>query len=784
MRYFAAILLPAALGVRAIDDTSSILSLNYHSRSENEFGSAITLEISNGRIFHFDSLSSVPGAPHLKTGARGTASLVQVDIDPLAEIGPRGGISNRMGGGGDHFRAMVNDAENGVVYEFMPNVASGDMVVISRRAGDFDEGELDLSPVPTSLRGAGRFPGFFNTPMGNQTSGTSDGRGPDGTGFLANPSDFGCSSTETPVAGGYKCAGGKISSITFDSLQSCRRRCDMRPDCAALMYADSSTRCFLYDELPTAIGSLKEGAVCELIPDACDKAQEAGTTPSAPASKLTSLVCRLVPKACDVPETDISALPVDGIGANFDPDAVGCYGENLSFYGYRCNGESVTAFEAPSISNCRSRCNDEKKCNAFTYEETDGQCFLHETEIAGLGDQADGATCEFKSDICSQETESPTSSPTLSPTPSPTSSPTSSPTPAPTPRPTYGPTLPNDDGYVGTNMDVMIVWSRLAECANAFPDVDPPIYPCDYSDSTAAAMRATIELAIAESNTVFQNSGIQARLRLVHSYREETWEEDERGDAHIFKTGLFELTDTNDGVMDDVHAKRDLYGADIVSMFTYNPTYRGMCGYAWSGKTSKPAGASKMFSLVDFRCATARYDLLHEIAHNLGAQHDRGTTDKCETDVDRIEFGYRHPAYPFRTVLAYNCMASEEQCDKSRFRVGPERHHCNLLPFFSGPNSKVMIRDTYGDLIEITMGDQYSNNAGYISSVVREVAGYRSVSTLTLSNDDFVMVDSNGESNGDVIVTVDSNRLSNADFVTVDSNGESNDSLIGLGFTP
>ena len=67
---------------------------------------------------------------------------------------------------------------------------------------------------------------------------------------------------------------------------------------------------------------------------------------------------------------------------------------------------------------------------------------------------------------------------------------------------------------------------------------------------------------------------------------------------------------------------------------------------------------------------------------------------------------------------------------------------------------------------------------------MREVAGYRSVSTLTLSNDDFVMVDSNGESNGDVIMTIDSNRLSNADFVTVDSNGESNDSLIGLGFTP
>jgi len=72
--------------------------------------------------------------------------------------------------------------------------------------------------------------------------------------------------------------------------------------------------------------------------------------------------------------------------------------------------------------------------------------------------------------------------------------------------------------------------------------------------------------------------------------------------------------------MDDVHTKRELYGADIVAMIIDDSEY---CGKAWLGPRE-----SLMFSVVtDWNCVTGYFSFGHEIGHNQGLNHDRGTKD-------------------------------------------------------------------------------------------------------------------------------------------------------------
>ena len=86
-------------------------------------------------------------------------------------------------------------------------------------------------------------------------------------------------------------------------------------------------------------------------------------------------------------------------------------------------------------------------------------------------------------------------------------------------------------------------------------------------------------------------SGINAKVRLVHAVRVEYDETDK-----TYNNAIADLRVNGDGKMDEVHALRTQYGADMVSLLL---GISGSCGIAYVGPS-----VSAMFSIARFSCAT------------------------------------------------------------------------------------------------------------------------------------------------------------------------------------
>ena len=154
---------------------------------------------------------------------------------------------------------------------------------------------------------------------------------------------------------------------------------------------------------------------------------------------------------------------------------------------------------------------------------------------------------------------------------------------------------------LGGTIDVMVVWTENAECKKSGLTVG-----CVLTATTENNMRGLIDLAVAETNTAYDLSGVTTQRRLVHAYRDPNYVEDT---SDAFYAALSSITSTNDGVMDDVHIKRNTYGADIVAMIIDDPQY---CGMAYLGPS-----IDLMFSVTAWNCATGYYSFGHEIGHNM-----------------------------------------------------------------------------------------------------------------------------------------------------------------------
>lgn len=151
-------------------------------------------------------------------------------------------------------------------------------------------------------------------------------------------------------------------------------------------------------------------------------------------------------------------------------------------------------------------------------------------------------------------------------------------------------------------------------------------------------MRSLIDLAVAEANTVFQNSLVNVRLRLVYA-----------GEINYTEfpsnaTNLSRLKLKNDGFMDDVHLIRETNRADLVCLVTeYSDP--GLSGLAFTMSEPSTDFRESAFSVVKRSDLVGTFLFAHEISHNFGAQHDRehalDAQGKLIPGAYPFSFGYR-----------------------------------------------------------------------------------------------------------------------------------------------
>jgi hypothetical protein len=157
-------------------------------------------------------------------------------------------------------------------------------------------------------------------------------------------------------------------------------------------------------------------------------------------------------------------------------------------------------------------------------------------------------------------------------------------------------------------------------------------------------MNALIDAAVAEANLAFENSRVNAQLRLVH-----------RAEVDYVETGdisedLDELEE-GDGSLHIVHQLRAQYRADLVCMLT--ETTGGPYGLANQMHDVEVEFGEKAFSVVQREFAISYQALAHELGHNMGCQHDRVTSP----DGGAFDFSHAHrfevDGTLYHTVMAY-----------------------------------------------------------------------------------------------------------------------------------
>lgn len=140
----------------------------------------------------------------------------------------------------------------------------------------------------------------------------------------------------------------------------------------------------------------------------------------------------------------------------------------------------------------------------------------------------------------------------------------------------------------------------------------------------ADAMKALIQMGVADSNKAYQNSGANLSLRLVGTLAMTQNESS-------FSSDLSALKSTSDGKWDAVHAERKRVGADLVALVAYYPN-SSTAGIGYVGSTY-----SSGFSITK-TTAFKQFSFTHELGHNIGLNHSDG---------------YENSSGRFRTVMAY-----------------------------------------------------------------------------------------------------------------------------------
>ena len=220
----------------------------------------------------------------------------------------------------------------------------------------------------------------------------------------------------------------------------------------------------------------------------------------------------------------------------------------------------------------------------------------------------------------------------------------------------------------GSRIDVLAVYTSAAE----------------ETAGGSNAIQAVIDLAVAETNQAFRDSGVITRVNLVGV------EEVEYRFLEQHHDPVFFLRDPSDGHMDEVHAMRDERAADLVALFVTDPFPYGGTAFVLRAPHLANAAEKYAFSVTHIKHPSA---LAHELGHNMGLDHDRwDEVHRCCTARDGRTLGEGLYPYGYGYVNQrafdpdapgqsrwYTVMAIGSQCGNAGFG-------CRRLLRYSNPD--------------------------------------------------------------------------------------------------
>ena len=241
--------------------------------------------------------------------------------------------------------------------------------------------------------------------------------------------------------------------------------------------------------------------------------------------------------------------------------------------------------------------------------------------------------------------------------------------------------------FVASSMDADPPPSPQVASADTEPVIDVLVAYTRSARAEAGNIDALIRHAIEQTNRIYDNSRIQARVRLAHSYQTEYAEVD--GDD--ISVDWNRLRSTDDQHMEEVHAVREKYGADLVMLL------RGRHSRSWCTYAHGFHDDSTVFSVVVQNCI-GNYRFTQALGLNQGVSRNLENRPN-----GRFSYGHAfcNDLGNWRTLMSWN----------------PDRRCPVLQPFFSNPDVSFMGSPA---------GDTHTrNNARVINETAPVIASYR-----------------------------------------------------------